>query len=313
MHTARHTRRTVPLALLLLLAAASPATLPSGDAVIRGHAGESDIVITTTSRFAGAIGSLTWNGREFIDSADHGRELQSAASFDFGPDSFKPFIPETFNPTEAGSRDDGAKPTSTSRLRSIRAAGDTLETTTQMAFWLQPGEKSAGHLARNLTPLSDHLISKRVQIGYKQWPHAIRYDVTFTMPAGEPHEYAQFEALTGYMPAQFDHFWKFNAASKQLEPLDDGPGEIAQPVVLATADGKFAMGVYSPEQPSPGFAKSGYGRFKFEHAKVVKWNCVFRLRQPAAGEHRFTMFTLVGTLEDVRETIAGLKLDDPAR
>jgi len=59
---------------------AEPAS--AGDATIRGVAGSSEITIRTTSRLAGAIDSLTWNGKEFIDSFDHGRQLQSAASFD---------------------------------------------------------------------------------------------------------------------------------------------------------------------------------------------------------------------------------------
>src|SRR5437879_419530 len=80
------------------LVPAADKELASGEAVIRGKAGASEIVITTTARLAGAIHSLTWNGREFIDSTDHGRQLQSAASFDCAGD----FIPETFNPTEAG-------------------------------------------------------------------------------------------------------------------------------------------------------------------------------------------------------------------
>ena len=55
---------------------------PSGHAVIRAKAGPSEIVITTTPRLAGAIHSVAWNGKEFIDSTDHGRQLQSAANFD---------------------------------------------------------------------------------------------------------------------------------------------------------------------------------------------------------------------------------------
>ena len=65
--------------LLLALLIAPPV---SGDATIRGDFGGSAIVVRTTSRFAGAIDSLTWGGREFLDRADHGRQLQSAASFD---------------------------------------------------------------------------------------------------------------------------------------------------------------------------------------------------------------------------------------
>src|SRR5205823_5835380 len=71
-----------------------------GNGSIRGRAGASEIVLTTTARVAGAVHSLTWNGKEFLDSFDHGRQMQSAASFDGGGR----FVPETFNPTEAGSR-----------------------------------------------------------------------------------------------------------------------------------------------------------------------------------------------------------------
>lgn len=90
----------------------------TGDAVIRGSFKDSEIVITTTSRLAGAIHSVRWRGKEFIDSADHGRQLQSACSFDNSEEA----VPETFNPTEAGSRRDGAGPKSSSRLLELSTA-----------------------------------------------------------------------------------------------------------------------------------------------------------------------------------------------
>src|SRR4051794_16522503 len=121
----------VPRSLFVLLSLSSlGADAPSGDAVIRGKVGDGEIVITTTSRLAGAIHSLKWAGKEFIDSHDHGRQLQSASNFDCG----KKFIPETFNPTEAGSRRDGVGPRSTSKLLKISANGNELVTKTQMAF-----------------------------------------------------------------------------------------------------------------------------------------------------------------------------------
>jgi len=291
-------------ALAAALAAGAP---PTGDAVIRGRAGPSDIVITTTARLAGAIHSLRWNAKELIDSADHGRQLQSAVNFDCGG----PFFPETFNPTEAGSRKDGAGPTSSSKLLRLRAEGRELETTVQMAFWLTPGEKSEGHPALNTKVLSDHLLTKRVRIGYKGWPHAIDYRVTFTVPAGEKHTFAQFEALTGYMPAEFSAFCRLTD-SGELRPLEGGPGEQPLPVVLATPDGKYAMGVWSPDQPSRGFEGVGYGRFRFPREKVNKWNCVFRVRDPkgvAAGGYCYRVFVAVGTREDVRRALAGLRRD----
>ena len=95
-------------------------------------------MITTTHRLAGAIHSLTWNGREFINSVDHGRQLQSASNLDGGT----PITAETFNPTEAGSRDDGAGEKSSSRLLHWRIEANALETTTQASVLAGRREKT---------------------------------------------------------------------------------------------------------------------------------------------------------------------------
>jgi hypothetical protein len=287
--------------------AEEPQPAPSGNATIRGKVGSSEIVITTTDRLAGAIHSLTWGGKEFIDSHDHGRQLQSAASFNCGLAG--EYWAERYNPTEAGSRADGIGKKSSSKLLRIKAEGAELRTTTQMAFWLAPGEKSFGRLGLNEKVLSDHIVSKRVVIGYKKHANVLDYEVTFTVPKGEKHTYAQFEALTGYMPPEFSHFWKFRPDTGKLEELDDGPGEQAYPVVLATESKTHAMGVFSPDQPSKGYEKAGYGRNRFKDAKVVKWNCVFRIRDEkriAADDYRFRMFVAVGTLEDVHQSLIAL-------
>lgn len=278
-----------------------PAEAISGDSVIRAPALGSEIVITTTSRLAGAIHSLTWNGKEFIDSADHGRQLQSASNLDCAT----PITAETFNPTEAGSRRDGAGPTSSGRLLALSASGRTLDTTNKMAFWLAPGETSEGNPAKNTTVLSDHLLRKHVRLGALGLEQLIRYDVTFVVPAGEHHTHAVFEALTGYMPWDFQKFWTLEADGT-VAPIDAGPGEQTRPLIFSTEDGKFAMGIYSPDQPSAGFEHAGYGRWAFDGAKVVKWNCVFRVSEPAgirAGEYMYRMYVAVGTLDDVRAAL----------
>lgn len=286
------------------------AALPTGNASIRGRFGPSDIVISTTDRLAGAIDSLTWNGMEFIDSADHGRQLQSASSFDAGAGG--EFWAECFNPTEAGSRADGAGPRSSSRLLRLQADGRELRATTRMAFWLAPGELSAERPALNRAVLSDHTLSKRVRIGAAGLPNVIDYEVTFSVPAGEGYTLAQFEALTGYMPPEFSCFYTLTRAASDavvLKRLSDGPGEQEHPVVFATPSGSHAMGVICPDPTPPGIEGPGYGRFRFEAEKVVKWNCVFRRRSlegVAAGDYRFRMLVAVGTLEDVRQALGAL-------
>ena len=291
-------KRFAGIGVFLLAALPLSAAPPDGDAQIRGGAGDSTIVITTTRRLAGAIHSLKWNGKEFINSADHGRQLQSASSFDNTPTANA----ETFNPTEAGSRRDGAGNNSTSHLIELVASGNHLHTKTQMAFWLAPGERSEGQLARNVNTLSDYLLTKDVTIGFGRWPQALDYRVTFSVPASAHNVYAQFEALTGYMPPEFDHFWEFNPKNQKLQPLDYGPGEIRNPVVLATADGKYAMGIYSLNEKPPDTSGPGYGRWYFERARVAKWNCVFRVRKPnglPGGEYGYRMLVPVGTLAQV--------------
>jgi hypothetical protein len=293
------------LGWLALLAATSVKGAVAGDAQIRAKAGPSEIVITTTSRLAGAIHSLTWNGCGFIDSADHGRQLQSASNLDAGT----ALTAETFNPTEAGSLFDGAGPKSTSVLHALTAKGNVLSTLSQMAFWLRPGEKSGGQLAKNKTALSNHVLKKTVTIGAHGLPHAIGYHVTFTIPKGEVHKHAVFEAVTGYMPPAFSKFWTFDPATQKLAPLSDGPGEQQHPVILSTPDKKHAMGVWSPGLPAKEFKPIGYGRFRFASQKVVKWNCVFRISHPRAlrpGDYSFKCYVLVGSLKNVTATMTEL-------
>ncbi len=295
-------RRAISLLAFSILLA-GPTRAVDGNAVIRAPAGGSEIVIRTTDRLAGAIDSLTWAGREFIDSVDHGRQLQSACSFDISPDSNA----ECFNPTEAGSRRDGAGPTSTSRLLELRAEGRLLHTRTQMAYWLAPGERSDGLLARNTNLLSDVVLTKWVHIGTVRWAQALDYRVRFTVPAGVAQRLGQFEALTGYLPAEFDTFWQFDPETKRLAPLSDGPGEIGNPVVLATADGRHAMGIYAPPQPRAGQNGPRYGRWRFGPERVVKWNCVFRVREErgfAPGNYDYRLLVFIGTKDEVEQMLA---------
>jgi len=281
--------------------------LVNGDAVIRAPAGESEIVIRTTARTAGAIESLQWGGTEFINDADHGRELQTAWNGNAG---VEPIAGETFNPTEAGSRVDGSGAKSSSRLLEIQAHGNKLETFSQPAFWLNPGETSGGKPARNQTIRSNDRLRKRVVIGYKNLPHAIAYQVTVSLAAEDRNTSCVIEALTGYMPPEFDRFQVFDPKTGQLAPIDDGPGEQALPLVFSTADGKQAMGVFSPGPETPGDGHGPtYGRWNFKAQRVVKWNCVFRRQNPAGltGDFHYHVFVAVGSLEDVRTTLAALQ------
>jgi PKD repeat protein len=263
-------------------------TPPSGDASISNVAGPSTITITTTQRLAGAIGSLTWNGKEFINSYDHGRELQSATSFNgWG---------ECFNPTEAGSSQDGTGNISTSFLQYVNASGNYLETQTLPAFWTQPGYTAPGcGAAINTTQRANHYFRKKVTIGMPGMAHVIKYDTEFDIP--ESFNSGTFEVVTGYMPTEFSVFWTYNPSTQQLVSLSDGPGEQSLPVIFSTTDNSYAMGIYSPDLPQAQFTGAGYGRFRF--GDCTKWNCVFRETSVPQGLYKYRSYVIVGSLENV--------------
>ena len=281
----------------------SPGTLDADRAISIQVDGE-PLTVTTTTRLAGAVHSLQWRGREFIDSTDHGRQLQSACSFDAMSDD--EFWAERYNPTEAGSRIDAKGPRSSSRLLGIQSSSKEIRTSTKMAFWLNPGERSQGRLALNKSIVSDHILHKRIKLGAYASPHVILWENTFERPESESHRFAQYEVLTGYMPSEFSEFWRVSAADGRLARLDDGPGEQSDPVILATVDGRFAMGAVSIGKPKWMQTAPGYGRFRFTEEKVVKWNVVFRHSQyPRIVEHQasFRVLVMVGSLEKVRSLI----------
>uniref|UniRef100_A0A6H1Z6V8 Uncharacterized protein n=1 Tax=viral metagenome TaxID=1070528 RepID=A0A6H1Z6V8_9ZZZZ len=224
------------------------------------------ITVTASSRLAGAIESVKWNGVEFLTAEDHGRGLQSASSFDHKG--------EAYNPTEAGSLWDGGRSTSTSQLLSVNLSNG-LETTAQMAFWLSVGDKV----------LSDHVLSKRVQIIDM---NTIQYDVQFYIP--RDYGYAQLEVLTGYMPPEFNEFYTADG-----NRISSGPGE--QPIPVLFSNGKYAMGIY---------VNGVENYCRHDYTETMKWNAVFRKENIKTGYYAFRCFVIVGDLQTVKQRMGEL-------
>ena len=77
------------------------------------------------------------------------------------------------------------------------------------------------------------------------------YRVTFSVPEKEGHTYAQFEALTGYMPWEFQQFLRWSPEQKKLVPLDKQSGEqyyeqLDKMIVSSSAN--FERRIYATEQ-----------------------------------------------------------------
>lgn len=254
------------------------------------------VKITATDYNAGAITSVKWNKKEFINDTDHGRQLQSASFFD-GKGTY-------LNPTEAGSnyRIDGHNPhPSSSKLLAWSNKENVLATRTNMAYWREvDGQISSGHI-----------LDKRVQIGAFGHPTAIKYITSFTLPHTN-FTSAMFEVVTGYMPLEFGSFYLLNPANCSIHrteaPLDDGnTNEQGLPVIASTSNGFHAMGAVSRGLPQKNYPKLGYGKFRFPTGiDCVKWNNTFRYSGKMSKSYQFESYVAVGTLDQVRKILCDI-------
>lgn len=259
---------------------------PQGLAVVSGSTADGPLALAAYNASAGAVCWMAWNNKQFLDAKDHGRCLQSAVSFDW--------LGEAFNPTEAGASmaTDGLLPSpGSSLLLNNVASASQLHTQTQMAFWFPvAGQRRSAHILR-----------KYVQVGAAGLPNAVDWQVEFEVPPGETHAMGQFEFLTGYMPPEFSVFSTFDPRTGTLAPLADGPGEQPLPLVFATPDFKYAIGVWTPHDLAA--LSGGYGRWRF--VDCVKWNMVARVRNPQ-GTLRFRALFVVGNFAQVQAGLAAL-------
>jgi alpha-tubulin suppressor-like RCC1 family protein len=206
------------------------------------------ISVSTSSQFGGAVSSIKWGGKEFINNWDHGRQLQVNSQF------FNRFI--CYNPYEAGSFDDGKSPTSTSRVLSLTPSGNRLEATTQMAWYYQTfiaspkPEDYCGDPAQWLPitpytkPLSDYTVHKTVTIGYAGIPNVIEYLVQQFIP--EP-VLKGIDNVTAVVNYDFSSVRSYDVVSKEYRNIRAPSGEDDRIKVVSSADGNYALGFYAPE------------------------------------------------------------------
>jgi hypothetical protein len=221
----------------------------------------STLTISTSDAYRGAITSITWRGKQFIDAADPGRELQTAIFPQPAVDANEADWVECYNPEEADPW---------SRLRSISAVGNVLRATTQLGFYLAPGEygdcgahndPSTGlGQAHNECALSNYILEKTVTIGFAGIPNVIEYIAKVTIP----EELARGEiVIAAYGPSSLRCTKTYDFRNGLFYPTADdvyfcpdtskGPATnygTNYPVALHDYSG-LGMAMYSPELLQP--------------------------------------------------------------
>lgn len=223
----------------------------NGNATISASALGQPLSVSTSSQFAGAVSSIKWGGKEFINDWDHGRQLQLNSQF------FNRY--ECYNPYEAGARDDGNSQTSSSKLLSLTASGNRLESTTQMGWYLKThsslvrgdycGDPTKWLAAPPYTgPLSNYRVHKTVTIGFRGIPNVIEYLTELSIP--EPVQKG-IDNVTAVMPYDFSSIRSYDVVSKTYRSIRGMSGEDDRIKVASTADGSYAMAFYAPELLQP--------------------------------------------------------------
>src|SRR5438270_1525483 len=241
----------------------------NGNATISAQVLGSQLTIGTSSQYGGGISSITWRGKEFVNNWDHGRQVSTNAAF-FNRN-------ECYNPYETGTKEDGQKLTSSSRLLSLTPSGSTLDSRTQMSWYLSACDPREGYgdvcgdqaeflkypaypvCPASTRALSDYTLHKTVSIGFGGIENVIEYLSDLYIP--EPVQKGVVQ-MTAVLTLEFSSVWTYDLVSKSYRQIRAVGGEDDSVKVLATADGTHAMGYYSPELLQP-YGIGADGRYRW--------------------------------------------------
>ena len=283
-----------------------------------GKVSDSYVFISCSERTAGAVDSLVWNDKEFINNWDHGRQLQTAMTVqDYG---------ECWNPTEAGGRSDGIGTETKSILTEIYSAANILSTTSLPAYWVRGDDTQAGDSGAfcpagtpsfNSEDTHPYNFTKLVTLGCFSMDNCIQFEITAELgnsPDMPPFTgFAQLEAPTAYLNSDFAKVSYLDPTTGYLENVDYvANGESDELVIIHTEDEQYALGAVTKARPptSSGVPGSHYAYFAFGGGNfdqaTYKWSVVIREDLKPGDVFEVSSYLCVGSLETVVECLVNV-------
>jgi hypothetical protein len=265
-----------------------------------------------------AITTINWNGTEFINNYDHGRQGQIAMQLGgYG---------ECWNPTEAGSKHDGNGAVSSSYPTASWATATTMASQVLAAYWSIDGTGACPlgthPNASYSTPTSSTIIRKQVTAGVGSYAQALRVDVEIVAESTS----RSIELFTTYSSPIFGRLYRVDSTGTLSQPLwtnldwHTGADYMAQGtntdvVIAATHDSTKAIAVVRPASTFRACETSrGYfgGHFAWggsdETAPGTTKLSVSAVAPAACGTTvNYTLYVLVGTLTQVRNMVVALR------
>lgn len=288
------------------------------------------LVVWPRARLAGGVWSIRLNNKPLVtELVANGGSWQSACFFNVTNRS------EAYNPTQAGSMTDVAG-ASSSKL--VQVASDTarnprkLFTKTRMAYFFDPFNRTRTTDSEgkplsvlNNRKLSDVTLSQRIELMGKK---KIRVTITYHLPpvvADRTDGRTQltqgtFEFLAAYVDQMFQNVYTYHGNTLKL--IDNSATNVQLPIIVASKDGKYAIGVKVTEySPAGKLFKPFMGFFAAPTDSVPKYNLQgtrehfntplskFNLVSGSGhdhhmlGDYSFQYIAVFGTLQSVQSNL----------
>ena len=263
--------------------------------------------IGISKRDAGAVSSIIYNGHEFVNDYDHGRQMQVAWVYNEEGD--------IYNPTEAGSAEDYTKPTSTSKLLSVNIEGNKIITENHPAYWWGPGK------GLNAKTVTKDTLKKTITIGYRGDPQVIVFDTVITVSpelTGPPITKIRVVSPALYTSWAMTEHYQFDLRDGTMEKIPVPAGsdmaksrfidrmrfnkERKRIPILSSLDERYAIGLYTPQSENF-WVYSSYNFPRTPPANACnKVTCRFLHFAETGRTYTYRTFVIVGNLESVKNS-----------
>lgn len=268
----------------------------------------------------GAIWDWTWNGKQFVNAQDCGREIQTALQV---PSRYQD-IPECGDRFSVHSQ--AAWLRHGAPLASSSAGGTTFTSASIPLDW-GGGANHWGASQDGPNLWLNWRIGKTITMNFNNMGPVAQYQATVTAPVSSSDGVLEFPMV--YMPSEFNRFWTYDAGTNSLTEVTSSmpngcgtgaPGYTFTPsyggVIISDSTGNYAMGVYAGSR-SVGGAESYFAMWKFWCAAdgsaqynfdTSKLDIIYgNSASIPTGTSTYVSYLINGTVTDVASKMLALK------
>lgn len=263
------------------------------------------VTIQSNGVAGGSLWRWFWNGMQFVNTRDYGRQIQTA------------LFHGNKNPTEAGDQhSDLGLPAARRHGSPILNNHNSGTTQVTRAIPLDFIPENFGGGADHPVVWMDMVIGKDVTLNFNGMGSVAKYTTVVSVPTTLSN--ASIEIPTGYLRANFNRFWTYNAETDTLtEVTASVPNcNFTTPfrfnvnfggVMISDSSGANAMGIYGVHT-SQGGSVNTFTLWKFlcfdggqeaTSSDTVKWSAVFEAGTIFAGTTAFNTYIITETVNTV--------------